>query len=504
MTPAAILRRIRVALGLTLLAAGVVAMRAAETRPNFVLIIGDDISAADLGCYGNPGIRTPNIDRVAREGLRFTNAYTTTSSCSPSRCSILTSRYPHNLETASELHGPLPPGLALFPQLLREAGYHTAQAGKAHFGEDADHVVGPALAAFDAHSDGERGDLQGGHGGENQWIARLRARPMNQPFFMWFASHDAHRIWDADSFEGMTRPDDVRVPPTLIDTPETRVDLAHYYDEIMRLDIFVGEVVRELARQNVLDRTVIIITADNGRPFPRSKTRLYDDGVKEPLIIRWPPSVPRDARTDALVSSIDLAPTILELAGLPRPATFQGVSLLPVLRDPRAEVRDFVFAEHNWHNFQAHVRMVRRGNFVYLRNAWPELPLPGASDTFYNPSADALKAAYAQGTLTPLQADVFRRPRPAEEFFDLTADPNEATNLAAAVHPPAELAHLRAALTQWTRETGDTVPTKPTPTNVIYETGVKTVEFWRGEPPGASAHALRINAPGPIRAGDVR
>ena len=468
------------------------------TRPNFVFIIGDDISAEDLGCYGNPGIRTPNIDRIAAEGLRFTNAYLTASSCSPSRCSIITGRYPHNLETAAELHGLLPEGVPLFPKLLREAGYHTAHAGKAHFGGDADHLTGPAVAAFDVGGDGKRDELSGGHGGENQWIARLRGRPAGKPFFMWFAAHDAHRVWDADSFAGMHRPADVRVPPYLVDTPETRSDLAQHYDEITRLDYFVGEVGRELARQKVLERTVVIVMADNGRPFPHSKAKLYDDGIKPPLIIRWPAGIPRPARTDALVSSIDIAPTILELAGVARPPTFQGVSLGPILHDPTARVRDFVFAEHNWHNFTAHVRLVRQGNFVYLRNAWPLLPQPGASDTFYNPSADALKARHAQGRLTTLQANVFLQPRPAEEFFDLAADPGQEHNLAYAEPVPGALVKLRAVLTRWTEETGDTVPAKPTPTNVIYDTGAKTTEFWRGEPPGAAAHALRINRPGPV------
>jgi arylsulfatase len=173
--------------------------------------------------------------------------------------------------------------------------------------------------------------------------------------------------------------------------------------------------------------------------------------------------------------------------------------MVPILRDPQATVRDFVFAEHNWHNFQAHVRMVRRGNSVYLRNAWPDLPQPGASDTFYNPSADALKAAYSRGQLTALQANIFLQPRPAEEFFDLATDPAQANNLVGSPTPPADLIKLRAVLTRWTNETGDTVPAKPTPTNVVYGTGAKTQEFWRGEPPGASAHALKINAPGPIR-----
>jgi len=482
-----------------LLALALAATAGAAGRPNFVIIIGDDISAADLGCFGNRGIRTPNLDRLAAAGLRFTNAYVTASSCSPSRSSILTSRYPHNLETAAELHGELPAGLPLLPGILRAAGYYTVQSGKAHFGTTPGRVTGPALAAFDVHGDGELGDLAGGRSGANRWVDRLRERPADRPFFMWFAAHDAHRVWDADSFAGITRPEEVTVPPQLVDTPETRADLASYYDEIVRLDYFVGEVVRELERQKVLEDTVVIFLADNGRPFPGAKTRLNDDGVKTPLIMRWPRGIPRAGQvTPALASTIDLAPTLLELAGLAPPETFQGVSLVPVLRDPGATVRDYVFAEQNWHNFPAHVRMVRQGRYVYLRNARPELPLPGASDTFYNPSADALRRLDGEGRLNALQRDVFLAPRPAEELYDVALDPVQARNLALEAEPPPALAQLRAVLDRWTRETGDTVPVQYTPANIILATGER-IELRRGEPPGAAAGAARINSAGPIR-----
>jgi len=144
--------------------------------------------------------------------------------------------------------------------------------------------------------------------------------------------------------------------------------------------------------------------------------------------------------------------------------------------------------------------MVRAGNFVYLRNAWPDLPLPGASDTFYTPSADALRERRGQGGLTPLQEDVFAAARPAEEFYDLAADPHEAHNLAVATTPPPELLRLRALLDRWTAETGDTVPAKRTPSNIELATGRRLSEFWRGDAPGAAAGATGINAPGPIRA----
>lgn len=473
---------------------------AAAGRPNFVVIIGDDISAADLGCFGNRGIRTPNLDRLAAAGLRFTNAYVTASSCSPSRSSIIASRYPHNLEAAAELHGELPRGLPLLPGLLRAAGYYTVQSGKAHFGTPAGSQEGPALEGFEVHGDAGLAELSGGRSGANRWVERLRARPADRPFFMWFASHDAHRVWDADSFAGFTRPEEVTVPPQLADTPETRADLASYYDEIVRLDYFTGEVVRELERQKVMEDTVVIFLTDNGRPFPGAKTRLNDDGSKTPLIIRWPRGIAGAGEVrPALVSSIDLAPTLLELAGLPRPETFQGVSLTPLFRDPGATVRDYVFAEQNWHNFPAHVRMVRQGRYVYLRNAWPDLPLPGASDTFYNPSADALRRLAAEGRLNALQRDVFLAPRPAEELYDVGLDPAQAHNLALAAEPPPELAQLRAVLDRWTRETGDTVPTDPTPANIVLATGER-LPLRRGEPPGAAAGAARINAPGPVRA----
>lgn len=472
---------------------------AAASRPNFVIIIGDDISAEDLGPFGNPGIRTPNLDRLAAGGLVFDHAYVTSSSCSPSRVSIITSRYPHNLEVAAELHGPLPVGLPLLPQLLRNAGYYTVQSGKAHFGEVPSRVTGPALAAFEVTGDGELDELNGGRSGANRWVDRLRDRPRDRPFFMWFAAHDAHRIWDAESFSGLTRPEDVRVPSGLADTPATRQDLAHYYDEIVRLDHHVGEVMRELSRQEVLGETVVIFLTDNGRPFPRAKTRLYDEGIKTPLIVHAPALIARPGRTPALVSTIDLAPTLLELAGLARPETFQGVSLLPILRDPRATVRDYVFAEQNWHNFPAHVRLVRQGRFVYMRNAWPGLPLPGASDTYYTPSAEDLKTRRESGGLTAIQADVFLVPRPAEEFYDLAGDPWQLKNLALAAEPPPELAHLRAVLDRWSEETGDTVPLQPTAANIDLATGARSA-LRRGEAPGEATRATRINAPGPVRA----
>lgn len=492
-------RQLLLAVGLGVLAAVARAetppsVAARQVRPNIVFIIGDDISAEDLGCYGNPGIRTPNLDRLAAQSLRFDNGYLTISSCSPSRCSMLTGRYPHNLETAAELHGVLPPGVAMFPQLLREAGYYSAQAGKTHFGDRWNELTGPAVAAFEVGGEGKEA---AGPGGESQWVARLRDRPKDKPFFMWFASHDAHRPWGDNLFSGINRPADVRVPPYLVDTPETREDLARYYDEITRFDHHIGEVVEELKRQQIWDDTIIIVTSDNGRPFPHSKTQLYEDGIRMPLIVRWPQAGLQARQTASLASAIDVAPTVLELAGVPKAATIQGVSLVPVLKDATATVRDYVFAEHNWHNFMAHVRLLRTGSLVYMRNAWPDLPLTGKRD---DPSSEALRTARDAGRATPVQENIYIAPRPAEELYDLATDPLQERNLIGTADA-TRVSRMRALMDRWTAETGDSVPgvAERTPADVDYATGLKKSEFWRGVPPGASTHALRINHPGPVR-----
>jgi N-sulfoglucosamine sulfohydrolase len=242
-------------------------------RPNVVLIIADDVSVSDFGCYGNPNIRTPNIDKLASDGMRFTNAYLTTSQCSPTRCSIITGRYPHNTG-APELHIELPEGQIMLPAMLKQAGYHTLAVGKWHMGNY-------AKGAFDKV-------LEGGVGGEENWVESLQLRPKEKPFFMWFASYDAHRSWQVDAEAKPHSPEDAVIPPYLIDTPESRKDMAMYYDEIQRLDRYVGLVVKELKAQGVFENTCIIFMADNGRPFPRCKTRLYDSGIKTPFIIHWP------------------------------------------------------------------------------------------------------------------------------------------------------------------------------------------------------------------------
>jgi N-sulfoglucosamine sulfohydrolase len=454
-------------------------------KPNFILIIGDDISIDDFGCYGHPHIRTPNIDKLAANGIRFTNAYLTASQCSPTRCSVISGRYPHN-SGGPELHQPLPADQPMFPLELKKAGYHTVAAGKWHLGPF-------AAKAFDKME-------KSGPGGEERWVECLQQRPKDKPFFMWFASLDAHRPWQAEKAAEKHQRSDAVIPPYMADMEGTREDLARYYDEIQRLDRYVGLVVRELKKQEVLDNTIVVFMADNGRPFPRCKTWMYDGGIKTPFILHWPRGIDKPGTTSSsLVSAIDIAPTVLTLAGLKNPQGFQGISMIPILKNPKATIRSYAFAEHNWHDIEAHERMVRWKQWVYIRNARPERSGLAPAHLKESSYRDLL-VLQKDGKLTAAQSEIFLQPRPAEMLFDVDTDPHQLKNLVSKPEFSEALAHLRGVMDEWQKRTGDTVPEVLTPDSINRKTG-KWLRKWnnplRGTTPGSEQNATSIIDPGP-------
>ncbi|MEX0332424.1 MAG: sulfatase [Puniceicoccaceae bacterium] len=417
----------------------------ANARPNIILIIGDDISP-DFSCYGGQ-VETPHIDKLASSGLRFDNAYVTASSCSPSRCSIITGRYPHNTG-APELHMDLPEGQFMFPEALKKAGYYCAQYGKFHMGDY-------ALNAFDVARDLRYPEDPTGAEG---WVPMLKNRPKDKPFFMWFAAFDAHRPWEPDPLETPHDPGKVILPTGVPDTPLSRQDYASYLDEVRRFDRYVGGVVAELKRQGVYDNTLIFVLADNGSPFPRNKTSLYEGGMKTPLVAHWPKGKLADgAASESLISTIDLAPTILQVAGIPVPKHVQGKSMLPVLREPGKEIREALYGERNWHVQIGVSRMLRKGHFVYFRDFTPG---------FYSfQMVDHNKGAYAEllrlkeaGQLSPEQAEVFSTNRPEESLFNLKEDPNQLHNLVGKAEYTAIISDMRSLLADWQAKTGDSIP----------------------------------------------
>lgn len=479
---------------------------AAAPPPHVIVFIADDVSWNDFGCYGNKAARTPNIDALAAGGLRFDAAYLTASSCSPSRASIITGRYPHNNGKAAELHKPISGHLPWFPELLRASDYYTALSGKNHMSSTAPRTGPDARPpAFDLI---DAGRARGNSGGHANWVSIVRKRPQDKPFFGWFASYDAHRAWDADDewepakYGAKHDPKRVIVPPFLVDDAETRQDLASYYNEVTRFDYYVGAVVAELRRQEELDNTLIFVLADNGRPFPRAKTRLHDSGMRTALIAHWPSGISDPGWTSkSLVSVIDIAPTILSVAGIDPPSTMQGVSMLPLFASPHSITRRYAFSEHNWHDYEAHGRSVRDGNYLLVRNFRPYQAWQGPADSVRSPSHQSLQTLQRSGKLKPAQQDVFLSPRPAVELYYLTDDPYQLNNLADTPKLMNRKKNLLSVLERWMDETADSIPDTLSPDTFHRETGERLPkELWESVnslTPGEDRMADHVNAAGP-------
>jgi len=414
-----------------------------KARPSVLVFIADDQGFGDLSCYGHPTLSTPRIDRLATEGMRFDAAFLTTSSCSPTRCSILTGRYPHNTG-AEDLHQPLPANQHSLARYLQEAGYQTLAAGKWHLGDAERKHWNKIVECGGA----ETGDAA---------VELLRSRPKDTPFFCWVASKDPHRPYQDGAVAPPSQPDDVVVPPYLPDHRLVRKELALYYDEIRRFDQHVGQVLEELERQEVLDETVVIYLSDNGMPFPRAKTTLYDSGIRTPLLVRYPPLVAAGQVQRGLVSVIDVSRTIAELTGIPT-GRMQGRSLRPMLEGSEQPGRAAIFAEANWHDFEQFSRAVRTERFLLVRNYYWDKPLWNSVDSINSVTWTGLMRMHRQGELTEAQRFLFIEPRPYEELYDLQVDPQSLENVVDRKQYTAQLNRLRGLLDQWRIETNDQMP----------------------------------------------
>jgi N-sulfoglucosamine sulfohydrolase len=481
-----------------------VAVVAAADKPNVIIFIGDDISWNDFGCYGNPSARTPNIDQLAKNGIKFNNAYLTASSCSPSRSSIITGRYPHNNGKAAELHEAIAFNLPWFPAELRKAGYFTALSGKHHM-RSAKPPQGKEGQpdAFDVTNGGR---IPGNSGGHGKWLSTLQERKKGKPFFLWLAAYDAHRGWDADrqwvakKYGPAHEAKNVVVPPFLVDDAETRKDLASYYNEVTRFDYYIGQVVKELKATGELDNTLIFVLADNGRPFPRAKTRLHDSGMKTALVAHWPNGIKTQGNdVQGLASAIDLAPTILKAAGVTVPKTMQGVDLAPIFKDPKQTVRKYAFSEHNWHDYEAHGRSVRDSNGnLLIQNSRPYLAWQGPADSVRSPSHKSLQNLRDKKQLTAAQKDVFLAPRPLVELYEADKDTHQLRNKIGDDNFASVKKELSAVLSLWIEQTKDSVPKKLSADSFDRETGASLKnKDYRGTTPGENNGATTTNAPGP-------
>jgi arylsulfatase A-like enzyme len=444
-------------------AAGPASMRgqapsaATGRRPNILVAIADDWSFGHAGAYGDRAVRTPNFDRVAREGALFTHAFTASPSCTPSRAALLTGQAIHRLDESGNLWSTLRRAHAVYPDLLEAAGYAVGHSGKGWGpgrvepgGRDRN-PAGPRFESFDAF---------------------LRQRPEGRPFCFWFGSSDPHRPYAAGT--GATLPAGaaaVTVPPFLPDTPEVRADLLDYSFEVERFDRDLGALLAALERIGELEHTIVVVTSDNGMPFPRAKANVYDAGARMPLAIRWPAAVAGGTRVDAFVSLTDLAPTLLEAAGQPVPAAVTGRSLLALLRGgPAPPDRDRAFIERERHanvrrgDASYPVRAVRTREYLYVRNFRPERAPAGDAELVFavgpfgdidgGPTKSLLLDRRADSAIAPFFA-LATAARPADELYHLPSDPHQLTNVAGRPEHEAARLRLRGALDAWMRETGD-------------------------------------------------
>ncbi len=408
-------------------------------QPNILVLIADDAGWQDFGCYGHPTIRTPNIDRLAQNGLLCRNAFLTTSSCSPSRTSILSGQYAHTIGT-EDMHVPLPEDVRFVPSYLQEKGYFSGNMFKQHYGPNGE-------KQFDWYSK-KLTDFED-----------FLSKSHEKPFFCWVGFNDPHRPYDTKDYANPFPPEKVVVPPMMVDDAATRQDLADYYSEIERMDSDIGKMVAMLKGKGKLDNTLIIFLSDNGAPFPRAKGTLYDAGIGTPLIFSWPDAISKGTEYEPLVSSIDLAPTILQLAGIQKPAPMAGVPMLEIFTNPKKVLRDYAFSERNWHGIDEHIRSVRTDRHKLIVNgAYEKLPFGSPSDIAESPAWVSLYEQQQKGKLTPAQKLLFSHPRARVELYDTVKDPNELNNIAKLPAQKSKVKELLAVLDQWSADTKDVRP----------------------------------------------
>jgi arylsulfatase A-like enzyme len=404
-----------------------------KSGPNFLIFVADD-AGMDFGCYGNPYIRTPNIDKLAESGLLFENTFLTSPQCSPSRISILSGLYPHTTRT-EDLHTPVPAGINFITTYLKKEGYFTGSNGKTHWGPNGDRQFDWYNSSFDTFQDFLK-DSKG------------------KPFFFWTGFHDPHRLYEPGIIGNPHNPDSVIVRAHLVDDNRTRKDIAMYYDEIARLDSIVGTYVDILDKEKLTDDTYIIFLSDNGAPFPREKGTLYDTGIRTPFIVSGP-DVPEGEMYDGLMSVIDFAPTVLDLAEIDIPENMPGMSLAPLLLGDLIISPEFVYSERNWHDCDEHMRSIRTDQYKLILNAYTERPHGTAADLANSPSWYSLLDLKHEDNLSETQSLIFTVPRPSVELYNLRTDPEEYHNLAFDPRYRETAQYLLEELQKWMNDTDD-------------------------------------------------
>jgi uncharacterized sulfatase len=380
----------------------------ADKKPNILWIVADDLGT-DLGCYRESAVRTPHIDRFAAEARRYSNFFTVTAVCSPSRSTLITGMYPVSIDAhqhRTQYKKPLPEPVKPITHYFREAGYFT-------FNNDFRDPGKPGKQDYNFMAD----SLYDG----THW----RHCPEGMPFFGQIQIFYPHRPFLRDTLNPVD-PQSLEIPPYYPDHPVTRYDWAQYLEFIQLLDREFGQVYKALEKDGLLSNTVIFFFGDQGRPHVRAKQFLYDGGINTPLIIRFPDEKNKGSLSGQLISNIDIPVTSLQLAGITVPDHLQGISFL-------GDNREYVYAMRDRRDETVdRIRAVRSKDYKYIHNFYPELPYTqfNAYKKFRYPVLTLMEVLHKQGKLTGTQARFMESSRPPEELYDVKTDPWEINNLA--------------------------------------------------------------------------
>jgi N-sulfoglucosamine sulfohydrolase len=402
----------------------------AADRPNILWVVSEDNTAFTVGPYGDPLARTPNIDRLAKDGIVFDRAYSTSAVCAPTRSSLITGRYASSMGTQHmRSQRPFPDGVKFFPEFLRAAGYFTTNNAKTDYNTS---------SSWDTAWN------------ENNKTAHWRHRAAGQPFFAIFNFEQSHESSLHKRVPLVTDPAKVRVPAYLPDTPTVRADIAQYYDNVSLADAALGKILDQLAADGLAEDTIVFYYGDHGGSVSRSKRFLYENGTHPPLIVRFPKKyqylapAAAGARSGELVNFLDLPPTVLSLAGVALPVQFQGRAFAGPARTAAPEFT-FMFRDRMDERYDL-ARAVTDGRYRYIRNFYPSQPWgQHLSYLWKQASMTEWAQLFAAGKLNAVRRAFFE-PKPAEELFDCATDPDNVRNLAADPALRARLDRMRSAL----------------------------------------------------------
>ena len=447
-----------------------------EPRPNFVIVIADDMTYHDVGCWGNKDVRTPNIDRLAAEGMRLIHMFSPSPMCSPCRQALYTGLFPVR-NGAHPNHSRVYDGVKSMPHYLGPLGYRVGLIGKTHYGPREafpfEHPsAGPGMSKADGESKGGKqarrlqddaadsaaSTIPGATGSKAAGAIRnFIARDNDQPFCLVVASnepHAPHTLGDASVYDLAK----LALPPYLVDTPETRHALAAYYAEVEVFDRQVGQVMQILDQTGQADNTLVLVLSEQGSGWPHCKWTLYDAGIRVAAVARWPGKVEPGSTSQALMQYVDVLPTFLAAAGAVPPADLDGLSFLDALAGRTESCRETVFAVQTSRGIingpEAYgIRCARDGRYKYILNLNHESEFRNV--VLKSPLFKSWQAkADAGDPFARSQVDRYLR-RPDVEFYDIRADPHEMNDLSADPSLEDDRRRLRARLDAWMKQQGD-------------------------------------------------